>query len=186
MEPRLVELSSSTVASLRLPAHVGRGSAAIARTSRSECLSDKLAKLRVENAALLEQLADPLRRPPQAQLEIGVVKGELTDANPIDRIVLLRVAAELFNVALLPVAAAVELYASTRRALQAKIREEYYPDLGGATFSDTCGQDGQHISKRLLRYLPVARVPNCSMHESNILGNPGQRRWHNASSAKRR
>ena len=46
MGPRLVELSSSTLCSLGLPPHVGRGDAAVVRSTRSESFFDLITKLR--------------------------------------------------------------------------------------------------------------------------------------------
>ena len=176
--PRLLELASSSLSSLSLPQHVGRGDAAIARTTRSESLFDVLTKLRADNTALRERFADPLRRPPQSQLEIGIFGGKLTDQNPLDRIALQRVAAELQDIAVLPIPTAVDLYLTVRRQLQTQLRETIYPTLGGSSLE---GRPQERcVEERLQRYLPVARVPNCAFHDSNILGNPGQRRWHNA------
>ena len=178
MELRLLELPSSYLSSLGLPAHVGRGDAAIARTTRSESLFDVLTKLRADNTALRERFADPLRRPPQSLLEIGIVGGKLTNQNPLDRIALERVAAELQDVAMLPIPTAVNLYLATRRELQTRLRETLYPTLGGSSLE--VREHERRVEERLQRELPVARVPNCAFHDSNILGNPGQRRWHNA------
>ena len=44
--PRLVELSSTTLCSLGLPPHVGRGDAAVVRPTRSESFFDLITKLR--------------------------------------------------------------------------------------------------------------------------------------------
>lgn len=114
MGPRLVELSSTTLCSLGLPPHVGRGDAAVLRSTRSESFFDFITKLRAEDKELQERLADPLRRPPQSQLEIGIIDGKLTDVNPLDRIALLRVAEEIQDVGALPSPQAIELYVSTR------------------------------------------------------------------------
>ena len=78
--------------SLGLPAHAGRGAAVILRTNRSESLFDTIVKLRAEAEVFQLHLADPLRRPPQSQLEVAFVGGKLTNQNPIDRIALGRVA----------------------------------------------------------------------------------------------
>ena len=178
--PRLVELSSTTLCSLGLPPHVGRGDAAVLRSTRSESFFDLITKLRAEDKELQERLADPLRRPPQSQLEIGIIDGKLTDVNPLDRIALLRVAEEIQDVGALPSPQAIELYVSTRQAAQARLRETDYPHLAGSSFNKSKGKFRECIEQRLLRYLPVARVPNCAFHDSNILGHPGQRVWHNA------
>ena len=181
MEPRVVDLSTSCMASLStlgLPAHVGSGATAIVRTSRNESFFDMLTKLRADNAMLLDRFADPLRRPVQSQLEVGMVKGELSEQNPLDRIALLRVAAELQDVGILPIPKAVKLYSRTRQELQTRLRETHYPTLGGTSLGG--GKYPKIIERRLLRSLPVARVPNCAFHDSNILGHPGQRVWHNA------
>jgi hypothetical protein len=70
-----------------VPPHVGRGDAAVLRSTRSESFFDLITKLRAEDKELQERLADPLRRPPQSQLEIGIIDGKLTDADasPLDR-----------------------------------------------------------------------------------------------------
>jgi hypothetical protein len=52
--PRLVELSSTT---LCLPPHVGRGDAAVVRSTRSESFLDLITKLRAEDKELQERLA---------------------------------------------------------------------------------------------------------------------------------
>ena len=180
MDPRQLELSPSLLSSLGLPEHVGRGNATIVRTNRTESLFDVLTKLRTDNTELRQRFADPLRRPTVPQLETGIVNGSLTDRNPLDRIALQRVAAELQDVAILPIPQAVQLYASTRQDLQDHLRQTCYPRLGGTRLADLSGQHRALIEQRLLRYLPVARVPNRTFHHSNILGNPGQQRWHNA------
>ena len=99
---RSVELSSSVLSSLGLPEHVGRGDAAIVRTTRGGGLYDTLTKLRSENEVLQSAFASPLHRPPQSQLEIGLINGKLTNENPLDRITLLRVGAALLDTAVLP------------------------------------------------------------------------------------
>ena len=124
-------------------------------------------------------MARQLRGKPPQQLEIGEVDGKLTDQNPLDRIALWRVAAELNDVGIMPHVRAAELYAKTREDLQKDLQKSIHPGLGGARIP-AYGRSGILIRERLLRYLPVARVPNCAFHESGIFGNPGQRRWHNA------
>ena len=59
----LLELSASTLSSLRLPAHIGRGDAAITRTARNESLFDVLTRLREDNEALQQRFAEPLEQP---------------------------------------------------------------------------------------------------------------------------
>lgn len=110
----LLELSASTLSSLRLPAHIGRGDAAITRTARNESLFDVLTRLREDNEALQQRFAEPLEQPPQVQLEIGIVKGRLTDQNPLDRIALQRVAAEVLDLG-------VRKYLGGRRSVRCRI-----------------------------------------------------------------
>ena len=96
----------------------------------------------------------------QSQLEIGIIGGNLTNQNPLDRLALQRVAAELQDVGVLPIPQAVELYATMRQAMQRQLRDTIYPHLGGTSLDDLKGQHRAPIEQRLLRSLPVARVPN--------------------------
>ena len=48
----LVELSSTTLCSLGLPPHVGRGDAAVVRSTRSESFFDLITKLRLQEFCL--------------------------------------------------------------------------------------------------------------------------------------
>ena len=174
-EPRPLALQ---LAELGLPEHVGRGRALAMRTTVSACLFDLVLSMRSSNKQLLDDMGQPMRRPPQSVFEIGVVDGEITDANPVDRIALLRVGLELQDVGMLPVGEAVSLYLETRRLAQRCVRDEMYPTLGGATLGDQKGH--LCVERRLLRYLPIARVPHCTFHVADAVGFGGQKRWHNA------
>ena len=84
----------------------------------------------------------PLLRPPQAQVEIGSVAGKLTDQNPLDRVASLRVAVEIQDVGVLPIAKAIELLYSTksmRQEVQVRLRETVYPPLAGCIFNASSG-----------------------------------------------
>ena len=164
------------LAGFGIPTHIGSGTISIVRTNQSTCLSEVLMKMRVDNEVLLAKLAKG--QVAQSSLQIGLVEGKLTDRNLLDRIALQRIAYELQMVGVLPIPNAVKLYLTTRRDLQATLRSELDPTLGG---SELGYRDAERaVDVRLQHYLPVARVPHFAFHESNILGNSGQLRWHNA------
>lgn len=185
--PRRLELDEPFLSASKLPANVGCGKTVVLRTTRSTTLYDHVGQLRseVDDLRARFRLNDP-RRVPRSQLELGLQKGELTGSNPLDRFALLRVAVELQDGGILAMPRAVELYARTRAELQTALRTSdvgavaLYPGLEGVTVNTASSTYAEAIERRLLRALPVARVPNRAFHDSNILGNPGQKRWHNA------
>ena len=66
-----------------------------------------------------------MRRPPRSQLEIGQRDGKLTDANPIDRNALLRVAIKVQRTGMLALPDAVRLYTDTRRNFKRALQSQY-------------------------------------------------------------
>ena len=158
----LLELSASTLSSLRLPAHIGRGDAAITRTARNESLFDVLTRLREDNEALQQRFAEPLEQPPQVQLEIGIVKGRLTDQNPLDRIALQRVAAEVLDLG-------VRKYLGGRRSVRCRILLQVRLELLArhalvqpreSSGGRSCGWDVRHAPAGLRRVAAAAEKMN--------------------------
>ena len=218
MEPRRWELPPKLLNRMHLKAHVGAGAMTITRTTMSGSLFDVHARLSVSSAKLRVLLEDSLRRPPDSVLEIGVVCGELTDKNPLDRLALERVAVEVLEHGVLPLTRAVELYLDTRKAEQrlapgptprkahsttarsscrphrmrascihqtVPARDQdrlrgLYPGLGGSTLTRASNNTRETVERRLLRNLPLARIPTYSYRTIHAIDSTRQRQWHYA------